>query len=166
MLNLSLTLVLSLQPLFDASAQRHEINPLLLEGVCRFESDHGRVKRHKNYNGSWDVGFCMNHRAPSKHPPRIPNPRASIKEAAWELAYWKQQHRKYCVRMLNQEGRCGKVVYGKWRGVSKCWRPHPYYAHYNHGFRVLKNGYAKRVACYITNGFKRCKKRRWQKINF
>lgn len=129
----------------------------ILNGVCAYESDHGRILYHKNRNGSWDVGFCMNHRGPSDERPPIPSKRASYKEAERELRYWKKMHSKFCVRHYLLTGTCGEVKYGKWRGVRNCQRKHSWWSHYNTGFRVFsKDRYGARVACFIKSGFKKC----------
>jgi hypothetical protein len=154
------------QSYFERYAAQYGIDPVLLEGICRYESDSGRRLRYKNKNGTWDVGFCMNHRPRSKQPPRIPSRRASIKEAARELAYWKRQHNRFCVHRYRKTGTCGSYKYGKWRGVKNCWRPHAWWGHYNWGFRVSKRRYDKKVKCFIDNGFKKCRKRQWRSTKF
>jgi hypothetical protein len=156
----------SLRVDFVTAAKKHNIEPRLLEAICRFESGHGRFKYHKNRNGSWDVGLCQNHRGVSENRPAIPANHISVKEAAKELAYWKREHNKYCVALYSASGACGKTINGKWRGVKNCHRPHPYWSHYNHGYRVLRNGYAKRVACFMLSGLRKCSKQEWKKINF
>lgn len=148
-----------LKLIFLAAAHSHNIDPTVLEGICRYETDSGRVLVHHNRNGSWDVGYCQNHRPPSSRRPPIPNQIDSIFEAAGELAYWKRQHRRFCVHMLNKRGTCGKVIYGKWRGITSCRRDHKWFSHYNWGFRVLRNGYDRGVKCFIKKGFEKCRQR-------
>lgn len=154
------------QKYFERYAALWKVELLLLEGICRYESDSGRILVHKNKNGSWDVGYCMNHRKKSKNIPKIPSRASSIREAAKELAYWERQHNKYCVKLYEEKGKCGIYTRGKWRGVKDCWRPHFWWAHYNWGYRVLQNNYGHKVQCFIDNKFKKCDKNRWQTVNF
>lgn len=152
---------------FQRIAARHKVNPVILEGICRYESNHGQFKVHHNRNGTWDVGYCQNHRYDrGDNPPPIPGDRASIQEAARELKYWRKQHQKFCVDLYQSTGQCGKRRRRKWRGMKNCHRPHPWWGHYNWGFRVLKNNYDKKVQCFIDNGFKRCKEKKWRKVSF
>jgi len=153
--------------LFQKEALRVGIDPVVLEGICRHESGNGMFKHHHNKNGTWDVGFCQNHRyTKSKKKPRIPTNAQSIREAAKELQYWHRQHERFCVHTLATTGKCGVVKHGKFRGIKNCKRPHPWWEHYNHGFRVLTNQYGKKAQCAMNNDFKRCKKKQWSKINF
>jgi len=152
--------------LFNTIALKYAVDPVVLEGICRYESGNGRKKYHRNKNGSWDVGFCQNHRRKRKRRPRIPTDKASITEAARELRYWKKQHNKFCNVLYSKTKRCGSILYGKWRGVKNCWRPHPWWAHYNWGFRILRNNYDKKVQCFINNKFQKCKKTQWRMITF
>jgi hypothetical protein len=145
-------------PNFRGPAAKRGIDPLVLEGICRYESAGGRILSHQNKNGTWDVGYCMNHRRKTLKRPRIPSKQRSVNEAAYELSKWQAAHKKYCLKLLQEKGHCGPM---KW-----CQRPHPWWEHYNHGYRVLKNGYAKRVQCFINKGFKRCKRKEWRKISF
>lgn len=153
--------------IFSQEATRAGINTRILKGVCHYESDFGHYLSHHNENGSWDVGYCQNHRTKkTKNHPAIPSDDASIVEAADELAYWKKQHQRFCVKLLNKTGECGSVKYGKWRGVKNCKQPHPWWGHYNWGFRVKSNNYDKKIQCFMDNGFKRCKAKQWKKISF
>lgn len=138
------------------AAANYNVDPVALEGICRYESDHGRVLAHQNKNGSWDVGFCQNHRPKSNTRPPIPTITESIFEAAEELAYWKHQHTRFCVKMYNRRETCGFRKYGSWHGIKRCWRDHSYIAHYNHGFRVLANNYGRKVLCLMNNNFQKC----------
>lgn len=149
---------------YQTPAKKYGISAKLLEAVCRYESDHGRVLKYKNKNGTWDVGFCMNHRGKSKFAPKIPSPQASIEEAAKELAYWKKHHTKYCVHLLENKGVCGTVKHGKWRGINNCRKPHHWFHHYNSGFRVLRNYYGSKVYCLSKNGFKKCQVAEWKRL--
>ena len=149
---------------FHTPAHKKGISPKVLEGICRYESDSGRLKVNHNRNGSWDVGFCQNHRGVSKRQPKIPADQASIREASKEAQYWHRQHERFCINHYAETGECGSVIYGKWRGVKNCQRPHFWWSHYNHGFRVLKNNYDRKVACFIKNGFKKCSKQEWKQI--
>ena len=151
-------------PDFHTPAYNQGVDPKVVEGVCRYETDSGRVKVHHNRNGSWDVGYCQNHRKVSKRQPRIPKDQASVNEAAKELRYWARQHKRFCVDMVRETNKCGKVIHGKWRGIRNCKRPHYWFIHYNHGFRVNKDTYDKKVACFIENGFKKCPKKRWKRM--
>lgn len=135
----------------------------ILNGVCAYESDNGRILHHKNRNGSWDVGFCMNHRGDSEERPPIPSKEASYKEAEKELRYWKRMHFKFCVHHYLLTGECGEVKHGKWRGVKNCQRKHSWWSHYNTGFRVFgRDRYGARVACFIKSGFKKCSQEKVQ----
>jgi len=145
-------------------AQKAGVNVLILEGICRYESDSGRVKVHRNKNGSWDVGYCQNHRGKTKKQPPIPRNQSSVNEAAKELQYWYTQHQRFCVDLYKETKKCGVVRHGKWRGVKRCHKPHFWWAHYNHGFRVLSNKYDYKVNCFIKNGFKRCHPRKWGQV--
>lgn len=147
---------------FAAAAAEHNIPKKLLEGICKYESDSGRVKHHKNRNGSWDVGLCQNHRGKSTKRPRIPSDIDSVEEAAEELAYWKKAHNKFCVKHYNKTGKCGYVKHGKFRGVKDCTRNHHWFSHYNHGFRVLSNNYDSKVHCFMNNNFKKCSSKKWK----
>jgi len=151
--------------IFIKAAAKKKVDPVVLEGICRYESGSGRSKLHHNKNGTWDVGYCQNHRY-AKQQPRIPTNRRSIREAAGELAYWKRKHQKICVELVRDTGKCYYVRYGKRRGVRNCKRPHPWWEHYNHGYRVLRNNYGKKVQCSINNNFKKCKEKQWKQISF
>lgn len=152
---------------FKAQAKAKKVNPVVLEGICRYESGNGRVKHHHNKNGTWDVGFCQNHRYSTKDTaPAIPTNEESVKEAAVELSYWAKQHERFCVKMVEETGECGFQGAKKWIGVKNCKKPHPWWSHYNHGFRVLNNDYAQKVQCFIDNNFKKCKKNQWTTISF
>ena len=143
---------------YDYEAKKNDIDPIVLEGICRYESDNGRILFYRNKNGSFDVGFCMNNRRMGE-PETIPTKKQSIKEAAKELKYWKRQHERFCVKMLIETGKCGFTSSsGRWHGIKNCKRPHPWWAHYNWGFRTSNNGYDRRVMCFMKNGFKKCKK--------
>lgn len=168
--NLVYTLVLSLfmpSSLVSEIAFKSGVDPSILEAICRYESNSGRKLTHHNKNGTWDVGYCQNHRysTSDKHP-RIPSTKASVKEAAKEIKYWKRQHEKFCVKMKTNTGRCGSIRGKKWVGIKNCHRPHPFWVHYNHGFRVLRNNYAQKVQCFMNNKNRMCKKNQWKKINF
>ena len=144
---------------FVTAAARNRVNPIILEGICRYESDSGRDKLHHNRNGSWDVGYCqINRLKKTKKPPRIPSDKFSLREGAKALAYWKKQHEHFCVYKLKKTGKCG--------GMKNCRRNHAWFGHYNWGFRVLKNSYDKKVQCFIDNGLKKCKKTQWRRIRF
>ena len=167
---LALSFDVSASPLtriFKKEAAKSDIDPNVLEGICRYESASGVFKQHRNRNGTWDVGFCQNHRyTKGVLPPNIPSNSQSISEAAKELKYWRKQHKHFCVHTLKLTGKCGYNKYGKFRGIKNCKRPHPWWQHYNHGFRVLTNNYGKKVQCAINNKFKRCKEKQWSKLNF
>lgn len=149
---------------FAAAAAEHNIPKKLLEGICKYESDSGRVKHYKNRNGSWDVGLCQNHRKKSAKRPKVPNDIDSVAEAAEELAYWRKAHNKFCVKHYKKTGQCGYVRYGKFRGVKNCTRNHFWWEHYNHGFRVLKNEYGRKAKCFMEKGNKKCKEKEWKKV--
>jgi hypothetical protein len=152
---------------FQREALKVGIDPVVLEGICRYESGNGFFKHHHNKNGTWDVGFCQNHRYyKGDKKPKIPTNADSIKEAAKELQYWHRHHERFCVHTLKATGKCGYTSGGKFRGMKNFKRPHPWWEHYNHGFRVLTNRYGKKVQCFINGGFKRCKKNQWRKVNF
>lgn len=152
---------------FARVAERYDVDPAVLEGICRYESDSGRSKSRRNKNGTWDVGYCQNHGySKSDEVPEIPSNRASVREAAKELRYWRKQHSRFCEKLYTETGKCGEVRSGKWRGVKNCHRPHPWWGHYNWGFRVLTNNYDRKVQCFIDNGFKKCKKKRWREVKF
>jgi len=152
---------------FQATAKKYGVDAAVLEGICRYESGNGSKKWHRNKNKSWDIGFCQNHRTTTSDTrPKMPSDKASVREAARELLYWEKQHTKFCVKLYSSTGKCGYKKYGKWRGIKNCHRPHPWWGHYNWGFRVLKNNYDKKVQCFINNGFKKCKRKLWLQVRF
>lgn len=150
---------------FEKVASKYSVDSTILEGICRYESDSGRVKHHQNKNGTWDVGYCQNHLYyTGDEVPEIPSDRKSAKKAAKELKYWKHQHKRFCVDMVKETGECGFSSGKKWIGVKNCKKPHHYFSHYNHGFRVLSNNYGHKVYCFVENGFNRCSKEEWRKL--
>jgi hypothetical protein len=142
------------------------IDPAVVEGICRHESGDGRRLVNKNKNGTWDVGYCQNNMPATRYRPRIPSTSESIALAVKELSYWKKQHNRFCVKMVQRWGSCGFIKYGQWWGIKNCRRAHPWWAHYNWGFRVLRNNYDKKVQCRINNNFKWCKRSQWKIIKF
>ncbi len=144
---------------FVTAAEKYGIDATILEGVCRYESDSGRTKLNQNKNGSWDVGYCQkNYGKKRQKKPKIPSNKTSLRQGAKALAYWKEQHQRFCVKGLAKTGKCGSV--------KNCRRNHAWFGHYNWGFRVLKNGYDRKVHCFINNGFRKCKRKVWRKIRF
>jgi len=152
---------------FQSVARKYNLNPTTLEGICHFESGFGRKKVLYNKNGTWDVGYCQNNsQKRSKRRPPIPSDSMSVVLAAKELVYWKKWHNHFCVNTLKKRGTCGYMKWGKWRGIHNCRRPHPWWGHYNWGFRVARNNYDKKIQCFINKGFRWCKTREWRKIRF
>lgn len=149
---------------FADQAKKFNVSEKILESICRYESDSGRIKHHKNKNGTWDIGLCQNHRKKSKRRPKMPSDIDSVAEAAEELAYWYRAHRKFCVKLYQKTGRCGNISGGKFRGVKNCTRNHHWFHHYNSGFRVLLNDYGNKVYCYMNNNFKKCSKKKWKRM--
>jgi hypothetical protein len=149
---------------FAEIANKYGVSAALLESVCRYESDSGRIKHYKNNNGTWDVGLCMNHRKKSKKRPKIPGDVASVTEAAKELVMWRKVHNKYCVKHYNKTKTCGVIRRGKFRGVKNCTRNHHWFHHYNSGNRVLKNNYGNKVYCFMKNNNKKCSEKKWKKM--
>lgn len=144
---------------FTAPAAKYNVDPTILEGICRYESDSGRIRLRQNKNGSWDVGYCQkNYRGKREKPPKIPSNKTSLRQGAKALAYWKKQHKRFCIKGLAESGKCG--------AIKNCRRNHAWFGHYNWGFRVLKNGYDRKIQCFIDNNFRKCKKKRWRKIRF
>lgn len=144
---------------FAVAAAKYGVDATILEGICRYESDSGRIKLHRNKNGSWDVGYCQkNYGKKRQKKPKVPHDKVSLRQGAKALVYWKRQHERFCVRRLTKTGKCG--------AVKGCRRSHAWFGHYNWGFRVLKNGYDKKIRCFIDNGFKKCKRKVWRKIRF
>jgi len=150
----------------NSAATESGIDAQVLEGVCRFESGNGKFLTHHNRNGTWDVGYCQNHRyfSGNKHP-RVPTVLQSVKEAAKELKYWKKQHNRFCVKLRKETGKCGFTRGSKWIGIKNCQRKHHWYHHYNSGFKGnISSGYGDRVHCFIKNKFKRCTKKQWKSL--
>jgi hypothetical protein len=153
--------------IFTKPAQNRGLDPVLLKGICLYESGGRAQQAHRNRNGTWDVGYCQNHRRRSAEAPRIPSKRASIWEGARELAKWKRVHNKLCVKHYQATGTCGNYSRdGRFRGVKNCHRPHLWFGHYNWGYRILKNNYDRKVSCLINNNFKRCKEEQWRKVKY
>jgi len=151
---------------FQYEAAKRGINPTVLAGICHYESDFGRVKVNKNKNGTWDVGYCQNNTKRLRYVPKVPSDQVSVQKAAKELRYWKRQHNRFCVHLRKRTGKCGKMMYGDWVGIKNCKRPHPWWAHYNWGFRVVRNNYGRRIQCFINSGFKRCSRKKWRRVSF